>query len=337
MDNLPGYTSGVSMANYLRPDISVGGQYSVYGTITRNAQNWLVFTTGVNPYPNTNYGSYMPWMAVPYQNISDFSTRRSFFGFRIQVSSNTGGPYFVVQLKNSAATSQNLLLNTQLAANTSQFVEIMFDRANTLIVVWVDGVQVSSTFFDFNAFVAADGVAGLYFAGNANLASCQFRDFYFLDDTQDATLCDRLGPVDVRASALSAVSAPNWVSSDSQSALTDLSTVLGTTTPTLNGPTLTEPPSMDPLTFNLSNANLVPGERILAVKADISAQRNGGYVYAPQITVGYNGQTANGKKMTYPVPSTLVFNQNAFLMEKAPDNTVWTPQAVAAAVATLTP
>jgi hypothetical protein len=340
-DNIPPYTSGATALNYLRPDITVSNYYLSYGTVLKGTgswANWLVCTGGTNPYPNTNYGTYNPLISVPYQNLSDFTTTRSFMGMRFQINNNSFSTQ-VLYLQNTAGTKQTLLLNTQLALNTSQYVEVMIDRTNTQIVVWVDGVQVSSTFFDFNAFVSADGNAWLVFGCNTGSAlyTWYMRDAYFLDDTQDATQCNRLGPVDVRAQALASVTAPNWVSSDSATALADLSSPFTTTAGSLTAPTLTEPSTMDPVQFTLSNANLIAGESILGVKADITGQRIGGYAYAPQISMKWNNQTVNGKQMKYATPSTWNYNQNAFLLEKAPDGTPWTPQAVAGAVAILTP
>jgi hypothetical protein len=340
-DNIPPYTAGATALNYLRGDIVVTNYYTNYGTVIKGTgswANWLTCIGATNPYPNTNYGTYNPLISIPYQNLSVFSAPRSFIGMRFQVNNNSLSVP-VLYLQNTAGTKQTLVLNTQLALNTPQYIEVMIDRANTQIVVWIDGVQVSSTFFDFNAFVSADGNASLVWGCNNSSANYTWylRDVYFLDDTQDATQCNRLGPVDVTPAALASVTAPNWTSSDSSTALVDLSTPLGTTAGSQNAPLLTEPATMDPLQFKLSNAGLIAGESILAAKADVSGQRTASYIFAPQASVSYNGQSVNGKQITYPNGAQMYWNQNAFVLEKAPDGTPFTPQSLAAMVATLTP
>lgn len=335
-DNLPAYTNYTTVMQFLRGDFTITNTYSSYGTIYSSG-GWLYFHTDSNPYPNTNYGTYSPNANHPYQALSDFTTRRSFIGFRINMNNNaTATP--VLFLTNTAGTKQTLLSNTQLALNTNQYVEVMIDRANTQIVVWIDGVVQPSVFFDFNAFVAADSKCNLVWGNNgAAMYQFQIRDVYFLDDTQDATQCNRLGSIDVTAAALASVTAPNWSSSDSSTALADLSTPLGTSAASQNAPLVTEPATMDPLQFKLSSAGLIAGESILAAKADVSGQRTPSYIFAPQASVAYNGQSVNGKQITYPNGAQLYWNQNAFVVEKAPDGTSFTPQSLAAMVATLTP
>ena len=337
-DNLPAITSGTGIVAFLRGDITVTGVYSIYGQITSVAGGWLGFTAGNNPYPNTNYGVYTPSMNHPYQALSDFTTRRSFIGFRINMNNNSVGTP-VLSLSNTAGTKQALLTNTQLGVNINQYVEVMIDRANTQIVVWIDGVAQPPVFFDFNAFVSVDNKCNLVWGTNGNgpLYYFQIRDVYFLDDTQDATLCNRLGSIDIAPCALASVTAPNWTSSDSATPLADLSTVLGTTIATQTNPLQTEPPSMDPVQFQLSNAGLLPSEQILAVKADLSGLRTPSYAFAPKASMAINGQTVQGKQLTYPNGAQYYWNQNMFVLEKAPDGTAWTPQALAGMVATLTP
>jgi hypothetical protein len=281
---------------------------------------------------------------LPMSTISDVTTRATYIGFRYARSTQAVGqvtPPGAV-LTNSGGTIQTILPYNATAANQIAYIEVLIDRLNKVLTVWVDGTQFSSAFFDYTAY--ANGAdTTLWFGApfnfgytGGNSTTWYVRDFYSLDDTQDSTLCSRLGPVDVRPAALGSVTAPNWISSDSQPALADLSTPFGAAA-TWPIPTQTEPTSMDPLQFTLSNGGLVSNERILAVKADISAQRPGGFMFSPQITVKYNNQTAQARQMVYPTPNALVFNQNAFLLEKAPDGTAWTPQALAGAVATLTP
>jgi hypothetical protein len=334
VDGLPAYVNGTLAVTFLRPDIllkdNAAGQIIKF---TSGGLQWLQGLAGIT-------GTYFnPAFGVPYQNVSDFTTRRSYFGFRHQIG-NAGNPTAIVRLINTAGTSQTIVSNTQLLQGLNQYIEVMFDRVNKLIVVWIDNVQVSSTFFDFNAFVAADGNASLYF-GAATVQGVNFlwqmRDFYFLDDTQDATQCNRLGPVDIRQSVPASIAAPNWISSDSGTPLSDLTTILGTSAATQTLPTQTEPTTMDPMVIGFGTGNVVNGEKIVAFKADVSAQRAAGYIFNPTTKVALGAASANGKTLSYPVGNAMIFNQNAFLQETAPDGSAWTPNSIQSATLTLTP
>lgn len=330
-EGLPPYTTGTAIVNYIRPDMLL--RDNTAGGIVKTAGNWLQGFYGNNGFP------YSPAFGVPYQNVSDFTTRRSYIGFRHQINNvTTATP--ILRLINTAGTIQNVVLNTQLILSLNQYIEVMFDRVNKLIVVWVDNVQVSSTFFDFNAFVAADGNAALYFGAATNGTlnwQWQMRDFYFLDDTQDATQCNRLGPVDVRQTVPASITAPNWVSSDSGTPLADLTTPLGITAASQTLPTQTEPATMDPMTIGFGTGNIVTGEKIVAFKADVSAQRTAGYIFNPATKVALGAASVNGKTLVYPVGNAMYYNQNAFLQETAPDGSAWTPNSIQSAVLTLTP
>lgn len=280
---------------------------------------------------------------IPMSVISDGVSRATYIGFRWSRSAGLGG--HGVMLSNNLSAFQAILPLGSTTYGQINFIEILIDRVNKLLTVWIDGAQYSSVFFDYVAY--ANGAdTTLWFGSPYNsgypsnygtVAYWYMRDFYSLDDTQDSSLCSRLGPVDVRPAALAGVTAPNWISSDAGTPLADFTSPLTATSTTWTAPTQTEPPTMDPIQVQLANTGLVNGENILAVKADVSATRPGGYVFAPQASVKYNNQTAAGKTLAYPTGNAIVYNQNAFLMEKAPDGSIWSPSSLAAAVMTLTP
>lgn len=331
-----------NLLSFSRPDwLYDTVQYGLVDVTTK--PGWLTQTNQA-VYNGSNYVSYYAGIGLPYNNVSDPSTGRTWFGFRCWVNSPIGRLTQMFYLKNAAGTVQNFLPVTLLTKNLSQYVEIMFDRVNLLYVVWIDGVQVATGFFDFNTFMA--GAGAFYFGQNVALATgasssvdgyWSIRDVYVVDDTQDSTVCNRLGPVDVIAAPLTAVTAPNWTSSDSQTPLFDLTTILGTTTATQTLPTLNEPTTMDSVQVAFGGTGVIPGESIMAFKADVSAQRIGGYIFAPLTSVKYNGQTVAGKQLTYAAGNTMVYNQRAFLLEKAPDGSAWSANAIAGTTLTLTP
>lgn len=316
---------------------------------TSSLAGWL--TLGSAAFQAYNNG-YLYWWAgyggvgVPYGNVSNFSTPQSYIGFRVQYSSSVNAITNLLYMVNAAGTGQILVPASAVVKGNQSYVEVLIDRQNSVFTVWVDGVQFSSTSFNFTNF-ANGGAVSLYFgsyssvynASSANGGDGYFRirDVYFLDNTQDATQCSRLGPIDIRLQPLASATAPNWISSDSSTPLADLSTVLGTTAATQTLPTIQSPGSRDPLTLQLANTSLVANEPIIGLKVDVSAVRNPGYVFSPVGKLSYNGQTLTGPALQYPVGGTYVYNQNAILTEKAPDGTVWTAASLAAASLALTP
>lgn len=279
-------------------------------------------------------------IGLPMSKLSDVTTNASYFGFRYCRNSLSFGPSVSL---NSTGGTQVILPAAAIPAGQISYVEFLIDRVNKLLTVWIDGAQYSSAFFDYTSF-AASADTTLWFGTPYNygypgggVGYWWMRDFYSLDDTGDSSLCSRLGPVDVRPALLSSVTAPNWVSSDAQTPLIDLNTQFGAAAANWTGPTLTEPTTMDTLTAQFSNANLVAGENILGFKMDVSALRQAGFLFNPTPTIKYNNQTVTGKQLTYPNGNAMVYNQNTFLLEKAPDGSAWTPASLAAAVMTLAP
>ena len=342
---LPNLT-GTGLANsplpFLRSDIGFASTPgSTYGISVNQTDGSLFFNVG-----GINSSVNQAAVQVPYANLSDFTTRRSFIGMRYRNTMNTSqvtaGSVWSAWLNNGTGVQQALISLPLAASLAEQYFEIMIDRANRQIVTWIDGVQQPPVSFDFTAFVNGGACTlslGLRFQiGTVNPGySVNMRHVYFVDDTQDATQCNRLGPVQTAPAPLVSATAPNYVSSDSGTPLSDLSTVLGTTAATQTLPTLTTPSSLDPITLGVSSANVDPSLPILGVKMDVSAQRVGGTALVVHGAAQFNNQTFAGNALTFASPNALVFNQRAILAETAPDGTHWTPASLSATQFSLTP
>lgn len=332
-----------NLLSFLRPDWLYDAPSGLGLLDNTSKPGWLTQSNQMF-YNGSNFVSAYTGVGLPYNNVSDPSTPRTWIGFRCCVNTPLNRLTQMFCLKNAAGTYTQFLPVSLLAKNQSQYVEIMFDRTNLLYVVWIDGLQVATGFFDFNTFMA--GAGSFFFGQNVAMSTgasntadgfWAIRDVYVVDDTQDSTVCNRLGPVDVIAAPLTSVNAPNWTSSDNQTPLFDLTTILGTTTATQTLPTVNEPTTMDPVQVGFGGTAVIPGESIMAFKADVTAQRVGGYLFAPLTSVKYNGQTVAGKQLTYAAGNTMVYNQRAFLLEKAPDGSAWSASAIAGTTLTLTP
>ena len=340
LPNISGANLAASPLAFLRPD--VGLTVSVGGTTCSVLQSDGTLQLS-SSWQNSQVNAAA--LTIPYGNVSDFTTDKSFIGMRYRNTMGTTGQVSALMaawLTNGAGTVQPLINLPLVTAAPYQYYEIMIDRTNKQIVTWLDNVQQAPVAFDFNGFVNGGACTlslGVRFTvGTINSSfSSNFRDVYFVDDTQDATQCTRLGPVGTAPAPLASATAPNYVSSDSGTPLSDLSTILGTTAATQTLPTQTSPATLDPITLGVSNANINAAMPILGVKMDVSASRSGGSGFVLTGGAKFNGQTSTGKKVQFVTPNLMYYNQNALLAEKAPDGTNWTPASVAAAQFTLTP
>lgn len=304
---------------FFRSDLIYNSQTSA--THNGNTASWIQFPTVVLAGPSSIMGNF----GIPYAAVSDYTQRRSFIGFRFLFNNlNAGAVSSACNLVNAAGTSQILVPTSILTANVEQYIEIMIDRANKVFVVWVDGVKTNTTIFDFNAFMGTTG--NLFFGTTFVIASTlsnntwQIKNVYFVDDTQDATLCYRLGPVAPTDVTLSAVSAPNWTSSDSGTPLADL------TTPMIAGggaeiaPLQNMSATLDPIVATLSASPLDSTLAVIALKTYCTSQMVTGPAVSFQTEFDYNSATKAGNKLTY-TGTSMRYNQTIGLETTAADGT----------------
>lgn len=313
------------------------------------APGWINVASTLFQYRlNNNLTTGTTWSSVgiPYFDVSSQSVPQSFIGFRFQYASVLGYLTQLLYLTNSAGTAQVVvpMAGLGLSPATPYYIEVMIDRVNKLVVVWVDGIQKLSSTFDFNGF--ANGAAvNLYFGQVFSIENSsgtidgyyRFRDVYFVDNTQDDTICTRLGPVTAVPEAVAAASAPNWVSSDENGALADLNTAIGTSTATQNAPVLTSPASMDVIELTMNAGNVDPRLEVYAMKLSVTAERLSGTSFSMLTEASFNGESIAGNKLAFPTAQAFNWNTPAVLLEKAPDGSVWTPTSLAETQYALTP
>lgn len=341
-DALPAIANATTLAAsclpFLRSDIGLAIPAS--GTIScSNSGGLLSATAGYGNSTTAQTG-----ITLPYANVSNFACPQSYFGFRLAATlAGTGSltNLGLAWITNSSGVSQILVPIPVTTSFAQQYVEVMIDRANNQVVYWFDGVQQPAISFNFNAFAGSGAVTiglGLQFtvAFINSSVTWSLRDIYFVDNTQDATLCTRLGSVQVLPAPLETATAPNYVSSDGAGAFADLSTPLGTTAATQTAPTLATPISMDTIDLTLNTSGL-PVLNILGARLDMSALRNSGAALSFISEAQYNGESVSGKVALSSSLNTMKYNLNALLMEKAPDGSQLTPAVLSQMQFSLTP
>lgn len=200
------------------------------------------------------------------------------------------------------------------------YIEAVCDRVNKEINFFVSG-----SFRHRRATTVVPLIIGQAFSFNTPGwagAGFNLRDFYFIDDTQDNTPCNRLGSVKVTALTIDSATAPNWISSDSKTPLEDINTPY-TTLASMTAPTVTSPASLDPMTIGFApladqNSNIRAIGAIVdssryptsSVTVDISAVLDG-------TTLAMGALNYADDVMKYALPSSII--------SRAPDGGKITP------------
>lgn len=257
---------------------------------------------------------------------------KAYFGFRtvsnLAVSPLTAN--FVGVAATATAVPTPLITEAQMGrtVNVSQFVEVFLDIGNNVYSVWLDGLQI------INAATLATGWSYLVFCSSALLTNgptIGLRDFYFLD-ADGVGKTSRLGPIQSVLATLSAVTAPNYTSSDGKTALADLTTAYAATpTPT---PNISNAPTNDALTATFST-NAAPGSAVLAVQYKMAAV----VIQASKVKVQLIKGGSEVDPPAYTFNDTLMqYGRDlAGIQQTDPSGAAWTPASFAATQVVLTP
>lgn len=320
---------------------------NAYNQLTGNAGTPIIRSgsaaNAINPSNQAYLPGYLSWtnststaqgFAVALADIPllQSGATQAWFGFRTNSTViPTPGTASVVGVGTSVTAAPTALLTeTQLArtVNIQQYVEVFLDIGNNVYSVYVDGI------LTVNAQPLVTGFTYIIFGSLAALTNSGvmgIRDCYFLDvDTVSPK--GRLGPIQSQLAAMSAATAPNYASSDSKTALVDLTTAYSGAPTAL--PTVTNAPSNDPLT--LSFGSTIPtSSNILAMQYKMAAQ----VVSTVKVAVQLN----NGAGAVLPTPYT--FNDTtmdygrdlAGIQLTDPSGNKWTAAGIAATQVILTP
>lgn len=279
------------------------------------------------------------WMTLPLNAVQDLSTPHSVIGFRVTIPTiylgnmawlTTGSTNLVLVNPTDAALG---MTNTA----STYYVEIVFDRPNNQFFTYVNNKLKKTTFYDPTTLnstttlsIGTNGAGG---NGSMGGGGYVYRDFLFIDDTQDNTPCVRQGPGTARPMTLLTASASGWTSSDSSTPLADLTTPIATNLAVT--PNITSPVSQTPIQATFQTA-ADPNLKVVAASVVVSSSNpsanNGNLNGAWSL----NGQTVQAGKVNYP-DNTMQWSKPVGLNSLAPDGSAWTIAKLLAATFSATP
>lgn len=271
------------------------------------------------------------WLGVRYKNFQMGSAPQSYRALLLANyawaadSSNFHPTFMFSDLgANSAAVNGNEF-----------YLEIEFDWVNKTIKRWVDGIELPAT--TVTPASVADLLAtrniGIFFVPGAGVNNRGgFKDIYWVDDTEDSTICRRLGPQTVVPVVLSAQAGSGWTGTGGVSENTVLNTVINTSTP--DTPVLTSNGVATPIVVDVE---LPPGSygNINAVDVSMAATKVSGSSAALGITFT-DGVNTTPSKDIIP-PAALTHSLKGQIFEKAADGNNWTAAKLNQSVMHLTP
>lgn len=182
---------------------------SYLGTRSFLSQNWLAIGTST---VGANSG-YVERVLI--KRFMDLTTPRSWFGFRFNVSAVVNGYAVVSTTVNGVRKLIFELADFPFEASKEYYVEICLDRSANKAEVWVDNYLAKSKTVTFTGQLQTDSIRfGNYVDSPSGSPILQFKDFYFLDDTQDTSLCKRLGTIKCSLSNMQSATGATWTASN---------------------------------------------------------------------------------------------------------------------------
>lgn len=342
-DHLP---NGLGISTSSITALGIAGAVFNYGTDPGgSAVNRASISNGSLSFA-TLYSSYYAggqqlgtWMTLPLSSVQDTTTPHSVIGFRVTIPTTFMG--YMAWLT-TGSTVLPLVNPTDSALGmtnsaSTYYVEVVFDRPNNQFFTYVNNKLKKTTYYDpttLNSTTTLSiGTQGSGGQGNLGSGGYVYRDFLFIDDTQDNTPCVRQGPGTARPMTLLTASAPNWTSSDGNTPLADLTTPIATNLAVT--PNITSPAAQTPIqaTFQTSAD---PSLKVVAASVLVSSSNpsaNNGNLNG---SWSLNGQSAPAGKVNYP-DATMQWSKPVGLNSLAPDGSAWTIAKLLAATFSATP
>lgn len=279
---------------------------------------------------NFNPGVLLPArVKFPLTGLTDGTSRKSHLSFNFirRLSASSLGAGMLVTL----GTDTPLVLASDFppAIGVSVLIEFTIDRINKTITTYIDG-KVKRIIRNVALANSWNSTSSLYLGLSQPVSypgSLQFRDFVFIDDTQDNTVCDRPGFAKVTAVPFATASAPNWATA-AASPLASLTTPFSTPA-SLTSPVLASNGSPDPLEVTLNVSGMLPNP-ILAVVAQASLAR-----LSPGASLQFGIQVNDAvvlKTKITPADATMLYNKNLGIYQMAPGDLQWTPALLGKAI-----
>lgn len=323
--------------DHLPQGVNVGAAATAFGLAYSGYGITLLQSTSPNVYVNGGYitGGYagsgsVPLLTIASNSVQSKGTRGSWMGFRATRSAAaTGSPGVFIYYNNVGLIN---VTDASLTTSMGDFwIDLYFDRANTQILVYVNGVLKYTNNSNSNAALVANNNIQI-----GKIAGLDLKDFYFLDDTQDSTLCARLPAFKNKLLHFGSLVPNDWVSSDGTTPLETVLNAAATTTATLTAPNAVSQSTQNTLQATLS-ATFGSTDTIMAVDMFLTGARS-------SATATDNLGVTIAQTGTYVRPTMIFAAQNTFeyskpmgLFEKTLDGNTWTQANLAATKITFTP
>ena len=271
------------------------------------------------------------WFGVRYKN---FQMGTAPMGYRALLLANynwgsgdsTFHPTFTFGTLGAAAADVN---------GKEFYLEIEFDWINKSIRRWVDGVELPAspvTPASVADLFATRNVGIFLVAGAGPNNQGGFKDMYWIDDTEDGTLCRRLGPQHVVPLSLTGRSGSGWTGTSGASENTVLNTAVNTTTP--DTPVLSSNGVLTPVVADLAMPAGTYGQ-INGIEVGLSGAKASGTSGVVDVSVGDGTNVSEVQTIT--PPTILTHSLKGVPFERSPSNALWTPTLIEDAFINLTP
>lgn len=211
--------------------------------------------------------------------------------------------------------------------------EVTINRLTKTVGVYVDG-QLKKLLKTPGLADSYSGSTQVYFGHPLSLiytGLMSFRDFYFVDDTKDDSICNRLSTYSVALMPLKTAVAPAWTTT----AATPLASLTASMTVNAATPILASGITPTDLECTVTAAGAA-GSRLRAVSLLASISKNAGTAVTMKSAI----KTAVGDSVPDPIPVTtnsLTYSKVVTLQVKAPDGSALTDALINASRFVLTP
>lgn len=287
---------------------------------------------------------------VPSARVTDHVSKSSTFGYVFDQlsyaavpSAGYGGDFLSIgDISANNNSAAGILSCDEVRLFPAKFsVEVNLNRQTNTVMVFIDGVLYKR--FISKAIVEAYGVATLniFNRPSNNNTPCAIGVAYFVDDTDDDTICHRLGPANFpkglgdnfNLPVASIVTGAGWTALPSgQTALSALTSVV-TNAASLNTPYVTCVPVHDPLSVVASLS--ADTREYIAIGGFLTfySIQGGGTTDANMKVVPVLGNVRGPRKETGPdlYPGGLTQQFKTFgVLDRDPNGKAWTGATVAA-------
>lgn len=266
---------------------------------------------------------------------TDGVSRKSILAFRC-IPNNNRNDRQILQLCGISLTNAECGLTDTGNIN---YCEVVIDRLTNTVSTYNTSGQLVTTKAATTSLYSAGNVvtfgiamAGRSFAGT--LLQNEISRITMIDDTQDDTPCDRMGPADLVPFTLRSVTGSDYVTSDG-SALVDCLNTPFTSTASLTAPYAQSPSSQQPLAVGLSAS----GDQYAAIKGlaiMVSAKKDSGTDCRFKVSLSQGGNTVQGDTIGFNDSSYSYYN-NFSVQNKAPDGGLLTWDKINAMTLNITP